>query len=418
MIKFIQDKIKRFGRWFLFAILGGGIALGAGITLASFDLQTATIGEQLQSKSYAEGRVLIADKILSKVSPQTFTSPTYNVRIEIESIKKEEDGLVEVFVRAWRGGVQLGFGKDGTTEYERIRAITPPYKVLSTMADYDYVQTIYDKTDNATTTTYSKDDPKNAFLQDLAHTVSLVVKDGSNIVKGKRGNTVTVCNPDANPETDSVDGKTSREVTSSTWDDAHDGIGTTANDTEGDGGELVVAREIAGDGTRYLITRGFFSCKTDFISSDDITAFVYSFYVTGSFDDDNDGDDFVSIIESTTFDSDTAIGTGDYTKCGSTDDPTELHNVAERKDMTTMGADLNRFYDWTFNSTGRAAINKTGITYLCAREGHDILDNVIANSARNRLLGHMADGTNVPKFTVTHSGGAEVSNSQVYFIGI
>jgi hypothetical protein len=43
----------------------------------------------------------------------------------------------------------------------------------------------------------------------------------------------------------------------------------------------------------------------------------------------------------------------------------------------------NNYYTWTLNASGISAINKSGITYLGLRDGHDCLDHPIQDEKSN-----------------------------------
>lgn len=103
----------------------------------------------------------------------------FGIKIEIiNDIKAiQENGFygIELFARAWKGEQQLGFSKNGTVEIERFRI----FNVLDNLEEV---------------------------INDLAHTISLVGKNSNQIIKGKIGTTTSTFYPDADPETNTVDG--------------------------------------------------------------------------------------------------------------------------------------------------------------------------------------------------------------------
>lgn len=114
------------------------------------------------------------------------------VRYQIMDVGTADDFL-EVFVRAWSGDVQYGFGNDGRVDIERFRFHRPPLKVPSgemrvVESDDDYhLEPIY---------IY---DPYLAMQKEITETISRVGLLGAEIESGKIGNTVTVQYPEADP---------------------------------------------------------------------------------------------------------------------------------------------------------------------------------------------------------------------------
>lgn len=115
---------------------------------------------------------------------------------------------------------------------------------------------------------------------------------------------------------------------------------------------------------------------------------------------DNDGDDWLNIVNTTTA-SDTALVSTDYNDIGdSIDDPTE---GATRIDFGSIGVGSTTTF--TLNATGRGWINKSGYSKLGLREGHDCLDNVIGDELSDELYIRTSEYTGTssdPLLTVTY----------------
>lgn len=149
------------------------------------------------------------------------------------------------------------------------------------------------------------------------------------------------------------------------------------------------------NGSIYSITRVFINFDTSSIADgDNVTAATLTMIPAILNDGDNDGDDFIVVVgltPSTTAD----VANADYDQTGTTE-------LSDRVDLGSMTADVSVVF--TLNASGRAAINKTGITSLALREGHDLLNNTIASSASNSVDWYSTDyssGVNKPVLSVT-----------------
>lgn len=157
----------------------------------------------------AKERANIKAAEIAKGNPiGVYQDATYGLRIEIQSISKIEGG-VEIFARAWRGSAQLGFGEDGSVEWERFRIFNPPILVDDPAGDI-----VREWTDDAGVLKQRtlREDPIAATREHLAHSISVIGKGGTGIIKGKRGNTTYVFCPDAHTESTSVDGQVNRAL--------------------------------------------------------------------------------------------------------------------------------------------------------------------------------------------------------------
>jgi hypothetical protein len=80
-----------------------------------------------KEKANLKGREIAKIKKLARTKRKGF---------DIEIVKtKAIEGGVEVFIKAWKDGKQVGFGKDGTVEIERVRLFNPPILVADKSGD-------------------------------------------------------------------------------------------------------------------------------------------------------------------------------------------------------------------------------------------------------------------------------------------
>ncbi len=395
-----------------------------------------SLEQSLKGKTQAEKRRLKGQEIakIKSVARQNVKFSNADYDIEIVDTKPFDKGVI-IFARAWYpSGEQIGFGEDGTVDIERFIIVNPP--VLVDDKNGDIVRTWQeediDTGELITKTRTLREDPKQATLESLAHTIKVKQErfDSKKIVRGKIGRTTTTVYPDADPESTTVDGNRVKYDDTS-WDNAHDAL--SASDSGNDNGAN------NGDGLRvtnrsaspiWIIGRTMAYFDTSSIgATDTINSATASLYVTSTSNGDNDGDDFVSVVQTqgNNIVSDTAVNDGDFDQVGDAiDDPTEGHDAGQRKDITSMST--SAYTDWTLNATGLGWIARSGeqkpagatagITYLGYREGHDILDNSVAALATNSVVVSMADETGTtqdPKLVIESTAGAaaeDVNNSQ------
>jgi hypothetical protein len=87
-----------------------------------------SIEQQLIGKTKNEKADIKSSEIIKNNFTGTYTDTVYGETIEIKSISKIDRGI-EIYARAWKGTEQLGFGADGTTEWERFIILNPPILV-------------------------------------------------------------------------------------------------------------------------------------------------------------------------------------------------------------------------------------------------------------------------------------------------
>ena len=137
---------------------------------------------------------------------------------------------------------------------------------------------------------------------------------------------------------------------------------------------------------RYHINRAFLPFYTD--SLDDnviVTSASLNFYVFSKINFDNDGDDFITVVQ-TSQASNTTLVLEDYDQCGAISNPIEGVDIGSRKDISSDIV-VNSLNTFNLNATGVSWIAKTGYTKLGIREGHDVKNSaVVTASGANSVL--------------------------------
>lgn len=187
------------------------------------------------------------------------------------------------------------------------------------------------------------------------------------------------------------------------WDTAHDA-------TSGAGVSYAGSNTVTGTSiisSDYRLFRTFIPFDTSSIPDDaTVTDAKLNVYVYAKNNYDNDGDDFVTLVQ-TSQASTTALATADFGQAGSTNNPAEGIDTSERKDITSIST--NAYLTFILNSTGRDWISKTDATKLGLREGHDVIDSAITRSsttAYNYLLNYSSESSGTtydPYLEVTYT---------------
>ena len=351
------------------------------------------IEKLLQNKTAKERANIKGQEIAKGFLCGKYTNQKYGVKIDIQSIKAIEGG-VEILARAWKGTRKIGFGKDGTIDLERFRIFNPP--ILVDDPNGTIIRPYKDAVTGEPRERKLREDPKEAILQSLAHIISLVGKDGANIVKGKVGNTTSTFYPDADPETTSVDGTQRRRGVDETWATIRGGAATAGEDAATDIPTLAQGSTTTNQWAG--LDRGFFLFDTSAIpDGDTIDSATISLYgkagggtaltVTGN-------------IYSSSPASNTAIVAGDFGLVGTTQFSTGI----------AIGSwSITAYNNYALNASGLAAIDKTGVSKFshCLQEDR-------ANSApswvsgatgdlRTKAAEAVAGTTEDPKLVVEHS---------------
>ena len=162
---------------------------------------------------------------------------------------------------------------------------------------------------------------------------------------------------------------------------------------------------------QYRIKRGMVTFDTSAIGLDTITSATLSIYCDNVIDLDNDGDDWITVVEGLPADKNSFVN-ADYAKVGdAVDNPTEGIDSGERLDLS--GVTINSYYDWDLNSTGIGWIDPDGDTCLGIREGHDVLDipTTFDRKIDNLFAGQVTeDSANDAMLVIEHEAGASSSD--------
>ena len=374
---------------------------------------TSTVLERLEGKTLAEKINIKSDAIILETKDGIFNESTYGLTVEIVAVEKIEGGL-HVFAKAWRGTNPVGFGDDGTVEIERFRIKNPRIDVLD---HYIYSTT---STETATGThivvkreRVTREDPAEALRREVAHTISVVGKDGANIIEGKIGSTHTTYYPEATGGSDTMDGGVCRDLnTGESWSTQQthtDGNFSSDSTTVlNDGSCHGIGVSTRGNGN-YRIVRVITIFDTSDLAPDTITGGTVSLFE--SFTSNaipTGGLDHVFPTGATPA-SATTIGNADYDQVGSVADPEKWATEID------LGSITSGYNDWTLNATGTAAINGSGTTSIGWRLGDDnTADPTYASSKANYFDAYSADRngagtTEDPKLIVTHTSAEVVS---------
>lgn len=180
---------------------------------------------------------------------------------------------------------------------------------------------------------------------------------------------------------------------STVWDTTHDATDGSLLSVTGTTMSVLVQ-----ESSTYIINRVFAPINTATIPANaTIVAATLNLYATSKTNEDNDGDDWLNIIQ-TSQASETTLVLADFDQAGAVNNPTE---GATRIDIGSIST--TAYNTWTFNSTGLTWIKKVGETGLCdhsslsdppeqtwtclgVREGHDAIDSPEANETVNRVV--------------------------------
>jgi len=398
--------------------------LSGDIEINTLTVEKDGIEKVLKDKTQKE-KANLKSKELAKVKIGKFTKN--GIEIEIIGDIEKIDGGIQLFAKAWAGqdikvykvtervvpngivekeevfdrimkkGEQFGFGKDGTVEIERFRFYNPP--VLVDDENGDIIREWKEEDENTkeiiTKQRKLKYDPTEAIKQDLTHTIGLVGKENTKIIKDKVGNTTSTF------YSSSGNGLVS-SVGSSNWSEAQTdtvGIGATYNS---DGESQVSATELSAGGL-YGITKGFFPFDTSALDGQDITSAVFSVDFKSKADDDNDEYAYITVLKASQA-SASSLVKADIDNMGDT----EGIDSDDRADITDISISFVVFTDFPLNETGIGFIVKDGYTKLGLREGHDLQNVAISggNGSVNRV-GNFFSGytgtTRDPKLVVEHA---------------
>lgn len=351
-----------------------------------------TIESKLEGKTAREKADLKGEEIVKVLPVGEHVEQKDNVEIKIEvlSIEKIEGG-VQVFARAWKNGEQLGFGQDGSVDIERFRFINPPVLVPDPMGDIirDELHDDIKTKQVIVRQRRLREDPKQALLDSLRHTISLVGKTGTDIQVSKVGNTTTTLYPaaGANSPCDGLIGN--NNATYATAQSA-----ATGNSASVTNDQTSIATNYL-DAGQYYVRRAFFGFDFTSIGSDEITSAILS--ITGNGVAVENTNTCAIRIFSGTPAANNTLSTADFDAVGST-------HYASINLSSWVSTD-NSYNDFTLDAAGLAYVNGfSGVGFLVTRLDKDVSASVPTGG--NECQGRYADtsGTSSdPKLVLVHS---------------
>lgn len=130
----------------------------------------------------------------------------------------------------------------------------------------------------------------------------------------------------------------------------------------------------------FLLQRQFLPIDTSALDDTaTITAASLNVVPNTTANGDNDGDDFITVVQ-TSQASTSTLSNADYSTVGTV----EGIDTGERKDITSIS--VGSYLTFNLNSTGIGWVSKTGFTKLGLREGHDFFDTAYVGSSSENSL--------------------------------
>jgi hypothetical protein len=140
--------------------------------------------------------------------------------------------------------------------------------------------------------------------------------------------------------------------------------------------------------SQYNIYRCALNFDTSFLDGYTIDSAILNLYASNKQDTDNDSQAYLTVVESQVV-SDASFAVEDYDLIGDAiDDPTKLSSDFDISSIT-----LSSYNEFTLNSSGFGVVDKTGVTKLGLREGHDIEDDAIVVGGHSRTWFYSVDQT-------------------------
>jgi len=329
----------------------------------------------LKDTPILERKVVKGLAVAESVKQKKYTKG--NLEIEIVRIKPTPGG-VQVLARAWREGVQLGFGKDGTVDIERFNIYNPPTMVTS--IDNENKRTLVE-------------DCEGALIEVLANTIGnkQEVSTEGKIIKGKIGNTTAVIFGET--------GDGGLQAINTTW-------ASTRNQATGSTNTNTLNISLAYvSPTDWRIRRSQLVFNTSVIApgaeisagSVKITQYHNAFGGTTR---------TINLVDSTKTNASAIVDT-DYSAMGTTRLSTDL-SVPN----PLSGNKANRTF--ALNSAGLLQITKGGFTFFGAKDVGDIDNIAPSTQANNDFYTAEASGTvDDPTLTVEYTSFPVVATNEV-----
>lgn len=345
-----KNTFKNLGITALLGMLALVATLGSGVVVFSPD----SVFPQKEA-STEDARVLLKSREVISFNDQGTGSVVYAYRGETLPEKLAPDEIVErrnetSYTR------NLGTNTQGQPEFNTIIYPQPAFFETEEGEWYyvEYAVAPY----NVFKDEYLKDNPLSWVTGKTAHAVDFFSGTGDGDV---------------------------RYVGGASWDTAHDATaGTAASTTDANAFVGVGAVDIKG--VTYDIYRMFLPFNTASVPATAmITAATLNVYVDAVSNGDNDGADYLTVVQ-TSQATHTTLATGDFDQAGAINNPTEGVDSGQRKDMTSIST--SAYLTFTLNATGRSWIKGSGVDAPCSatngiscfgiREGHDTTDAPVA----------------------------------------
>lgn len=355
----------------------------------------ATLDDDIRAASGTVAKsILRADAVGSALTIGRH-DPTARMRIDISSVRRvgrlNSINGVELFAQAFRDGSQLGFGRDGSVDIERVLVINPPVLVPDALGAVQ--RNVTDDAGNPVTLRY-RIDPLAACLAQLAHSLQLSGKTGTAITRGKIGQTTLIVFPNAGTGTAPVDGSVDRNGVDETFSTIRGGAGVTAN--------AVNVTDVPGRLNASATTDQFerlarciFGFPTASLGADKVVTGV-TFSLWGVTHATAIGTPELCVVSATPG-SESTLVSGDYA--------TAVYGSTEFVSRVTTW-NIGSYNDMTGNASFRSHINKSGNTIIGTRLGWDLdasFSGTWASLANSRFGSSFADETGTaqdPKLTI------------------
>lgn len=290
-------------------------------------------------------------------------------------------GLIEIYARVFRKGVQLGFGPDGTVDVERFVIVNPPLLVLDPNGDIS--KPVVDRITGKVTQVKYRVDIVESLISVLTDMIRTTAKPGGNIIPGKEGRTTFTIYSDA------ADGDIGSTDLSGSYSDARTG----ANLGAGSSATYALVGQLNA-GSVYICGEGFFAFDTSVLSGYTVNTATLACYGQN----DSSDTDFVIHARMKTWMS--SLTSGDWVAGGS------LTGLTQVATFNTSGFSTSGYNTFT-NVAFPANINLTGFTEILLHSSRHSGNNTPTGNEYVQIYTSDQTGTtNDPKLTIDATASA------------
>jgi len=337
------------------------------------------------------------------------------LEIEITRTRDAGNGVLEIFVRAWQDGQQIGFGADGSVDVERMRIVNPPILVPDPAGP---IVRILQLRNGTSIELRHREDLRETLLQVIETTIAVKqekVIGSRRIVGGRIGRTTLTAFPNAGTGTAPIDGFPFRTSVNETFTTIRAAAGSDHNDTGVTLEPHLISSAGPPTGRFATLGRAGVGFDTSSIGADTISSATMSFTcapITNEF-----GAHEVGVTSFTPGNgADFANSDFNIANYGSTE---FISRFADGSWVT----DQSTYNDMPLNASGITHINTSGNTFFAVRLGWDIdnsFDGTWTNPGEHNITMLSADidgggTTRDPKLVVEHAaaGGDPVVPAHV-----